>query len=182
MSVQAQAGQSYTGIAKTLHWLILILLALMIYGGWAAEELKGADRLTAMQGHAGLGIVLLILMLFRLVWRITHPAPALPSDMPHWQQIAATATHHSLYFLVILQPLMGLAMTMTSTKGSLRPFGLFGLQVAPNEIINGIARDVHGVLPVLIIALVAVHAVAALYHHFVRHDNVLKRMLPFTKV
>lgn len=178
---QTTVSQSYTGVAKTLHWVVMILLALMLYGGWAAEDLPREERVIAMQGHSGIGIIVLILMLARLLWRMKHPAPPLPDDLPRWQRIAATATHHSLYLAVILQPLAGLAMTMTSSKGSLRPFDLFGLQVAPNETIHSIGHDLHGILPVIIIALIVVHVMAALYHHFIRRDNVLKRMLPFVK-
>jgi len=178
---QTAASQSYTGVAKTLHWVIMILLALMLYGGWAAEGLPREERLVALQGHAGLGIIVLVLMIARLLWRAIHPAPPLPDDLPRWQRIAATATHHSLYLAVILQPLAGLAMTMTSSRRNLRPFDLFGLQVAPNQAIHSIGHDLHAILPIVIIALIAAHAAAALYHHFVRRDNVLKRMLPFAK-
>jgi len=179
---QTITNQSYTGVAKTLHWVIMILLALMLFGGWTAGDLPREERVAAMQGHAGIGIIVLTLMIVRLFWRMTHPVPPLPDDLPRWQRIAATTTHHSLYLAVILQPLAGLAMTMTSPKGSLRPFDLFGLQVAPNETIHSIGHTLHGILPIVIVALIALHVAAALYHHFVRRDNVLKRMLPFAKV
>ncbi len=172
--------QSYSGIAKSFHWVIVVLIALMLYGGWTAEDLPRDERLTVMQLHAGIGLIILILMASRLAWRIGHPAPALPADLPRWQVIASKATHHGLYFFVILQPLLGLLLTTTS-KGNLKPFGLFGLQIAPNAPLHNLGETLHAINAYLIATLIGLHIVAALYHHFIRRDNVLKRMLPFVK-
>tara|TARA_R110000824_G_scaffold118960_2_gene271495 strand:+ start:114341 stop:114868 length:528 start_codon:yes stop_codon:yes gene_type:complete len=172
--------QSYSGIAKTLHWTIMVLVLLMLYGGFTSEDLPKEDRLGFFQTHAGLGIIVLILMLVRIVWRRSHPAPALPEGLPRWQQIASKATHHGLYLLVIAQPVIGLMLVSTS-KFNLKAFGVFGLQIAPNEMIHEIGETLHGVNAWIITALIALHVLAALYHHFVRKDNVLKRMLPFVK-
>lgn len=174
-------NKTYDGVAKTLHWLILVLILPMLYFGFTHDSIPKEERLGFFQNHMGLGLVILVLMLARLYWRITHPVPALPSDLPRWQQIASKATHHGLYALVILQPLFGLLMT-TSSKGNLKAFGLFGTQIAPNETINGIGHVLHGLNAWAITSLIALHVLAALYHHFIRKDTVLKRMLPFAKV
>lgn len=176
----ADARQSYSGVAKAFHWTIVVLIALMLYGGWTAEDLPREERLGVMQIHAGIGLVILILMAGRLAWRLGHPAPALPAGLPRWQAIASKATHHGLYFLVILQPLLGLLITTTS-KFNLQAFGILGLQVAPNETLHELGETLHGLNAWLIAALIALHIAAALYHHFMRHDNVLKRMLPFVR-
>jgi cytochrome b561 len=176
----ADARNSYSGVAKAFHWTIVILIALMLYGGWTAEDLPKEERLGVMQLHAGIGLIVLILMASRLAWRISHPAPALPADLPRWQVIASKATHHGLYFLVILQPLLGLLVTTTS-KFNLHAFGVLGLQIAPNETIHEIGEKLHGLNALLIAGLITLHIAAALYHHFIRHDAVLKRMLPFVK-
>ena len=173
--------KSYDGVAKTLHWLILILILPMLYYGFTHDSIPKEERLAFFQNHAGLGLVILVLMLARLFWRRSHPVPELPSDLPRWQQIASKATHHGLYLLVILQPLFGLMMATTS-KGSLKAFGVLGLQISPNEAINGAGHVLHGLNAWIITALILLHAAAALYHHFIRKDNVLKRMLPFAKV
>ena len=173
--------QPYSGVAKAFHWTIVVLIALMLYGGWTVEDLPKDERLGVMQIHAGVGITVLVLMLARIFYRLGHPAPALPADMPRWQVIASKATHHGLYFFVILQPVLGLAIATTS-KFNLHAFGILGLQLAPNEVIHDIAEDLHGLNAWIITALIAAHIVGALYHHFIRHDAVLKRMLPFAKV
>tara|TARA_R110000868_G_scaffold390430_1_gene660109 strand:+ start:650 stop:1177 length:528 start_codon:yes stop_codon:yes gene_type:complete len=172
--------QSYSGFAKTLHWTIMVLVLLMLYGGFTSEDLPKEDRLGFFQTHAGIGIIVLLLMITRLLWRLNHPAPALPDGMPRWQQIASKATHHGFYLLVILQPVIGLMIVSTS-KFNLKAFGVLGLQIAPNETVHGIGEKLHGANAWAITALIALHVAAALYHHFVRRDNVLKRMLPFVK-
>lgn len=172
---------SYSGVAKSLHWIIMILVLLMLYGGFTSEDLPKEARLGFFQTHAGLGLVILTLMLIRLVWRYSHPAPALPVGMPRWQQIASKASHHGLYALVILQPIFGL-MLVSSSKFNLKAFGVLGLQIAPNETIHEIGETLHGINAWIITALIVAHTVAALYHHFIRKDTVLKRMLPFAKV
>ncbi|MEN6544136.1 cytochrome b [Parvibaculum sp.] len=173
--------QPYSGVAKAFHWTLVVLVALMLYGGWTVEDLPKEERLGVMQIHAGIGITVLVLMLARLLYRLRHPAPALPADLPRWQVIGSKAAHRGLYFFVILQPLIGLAIATTS-KFNLQAFGVLGLQIAPNEAIHDLAEELHEVNALIIAALVAVHAGAALYHHFIRHDSVLKRMLPFAKV
>ncbi len=173
--------QSYDGVAKTLHWAIMILVLPMLYYGFNAENMPKEDRLGFFQLHSGVGIIILLLMLARLVWRRLHPVPALPADMPHWQQIASKATHHGLYFLVIMQPVLGLIIAGAS-KFNLKAFGVLGLQIAPNKMIHDAAETLHGINAWVITALIALHVLAALYHHFIRKDVVLRRMLPFTKV
>ncbi|MDO8421038.1 MAG: cytochrome b [Parvibaculum sp.] len=171
---------SYNGVAKSFHWIIMILVLLMLYGGFTSESLPKEDRLGFFQTHAGLGLVILILMLARLVWRLSHPVPALPVGLPRWQQIASKATHHGLYALVILQPIFGLILA-TSSKFNLKAFGLLGLQIAPNETVHQVGETLHGINAWVITALIGLHVAAALYHHFILRDNVLKRMLPFVK-
>ena len=180
VATDADARQSYSAVAKAFHWTIVVLIAVMLYGGWTVEDLPREERLGVMQLHSGIGLVILVLMAARLAWRIGHPAPALPSGLPRWQVIASKATHHGLYFFVILQPLLGLAGSMTS-KFNLQAFGILGLQIAPAPAIHGPAEFLHGLNAYIIAALVTLHILAALYHQFVRHDNVLKRMLPFVK-
>lgn len=172
--------QSYSGVAKAFHWAIVILVLLMLYGGFTSDDLPKAERLGFFQTHAGLGITVLILMLGRILWRRAHPAPALPEGTPRWQQIASMATHHGLYLLVLLQPIFGL-LTVTTSKINLKAFGILGLQIAPNETIHDIGETLHSANAWVITALIVLHVAAALYHHFILRDNVLKRMLPFVK-
>lgn len=177
---QSPARQSFDGVAKTLHWAIMILLLPMLWYGFQADDIPKEEKLAFFQNHSGIGLVILVLMIARLVWRRAHPVPPLPATTPRWQQIASKATHHGLYTLVILQPLLGLLLTTTS-KGNLHPFGLFGLHIVENHTLHELGETLHGINAWVITALIALHVVAALYHHFIARDNVLKRMLPFVK-
>lgn len=172
--------RSYDAVAKAIHWTIMILLLPMLWYGFNADAVPKEEKLAFFQNHSGIGLIILVLMVARLVWRRSHPVPPLPANTPRWQQIASKATHHGLYALVILQPLLGLLLTTTS-KGNLHPFGLFGLHIVENHTAHEIGETLHTLNAYVITALIALHIVAALYHHFIRKDNVLKRMLPFAK-
>ncbi|HEX7775668.1 MAG TPA: cytochrome b [Parvibaculum sp.] len=169
----AEAGTAYSGTAKTFHWTVAALVLLMLYGGYTmTKETVGT--------HAGIGIVILILMLARLAWRSRTAMPELVAGMPRWQQIAAKATHHGLLALITLQPIFGLTMA-ASSKYNLKPFGLFGLQIGQNDAIHELAEVLHNTNAVIIAVLFALHTLAALYHHVVKRDATLKRMIPFAK-
>jgi cytochrome b561 len=170
----ADTGAAYSGTAKTFHWVVAALVLLMLYGGFTlSKETAGL--------HAGIGIIVLMLMLIRLGWRSRTAMPELISGMPRWQQIAAKATHHGLLALITLQPVFGL-VTAASSKYNLQPFGLFGLQIGRNDPIHSVAQFLHDTNALIIAALFALHTLASLYHHFVLRDATLRRMLPLAKV
>jgi cytochrome b561 len=175
MTTGADTGVStYSGTAKTFHWAVAALVLLMLYGGFTlSRETAGL--------HAGIGIIVLILMLARLVWRSRTAMPELVAGMPRWQQIAARATHHALLALIALQPVFGLVMA-ASSKYNLKPFGLFGLQIGRNDPVHSVAQFLHNTNAFIIAALFALHTVASIYHHFVLRDATLKRMIPLAKV
>ncbi len=97
--------------------------------------------------------------------------------MPRWQEITAKAVHHGLYACVTLQPIFGLMMVSFS-KGSPVAFTVIPLKIVQNDLINEIGHVAHMVNAFIITGLVTLHILAALYHHLVLKDNVLKRMLP----
>ena len=172
MTDTASDTSSFATRIKTLHWAIAVLVLIMLYGGFTLS------RETATY-HFGTGLVILVLMVIWLAVKGGSPRPAYP-PMPRWQTIAAKATHHSLYALVTLQPLFGLLLVTTS-KGEPVAYGVIPLKIAQNDTLHEIGEWLHVVNGYLIAALVAFHILGALYHHVVLKDNVLKRMLPFTK-
>ncbi len=169
-----EATTTYSGTAKTFHWVVAALVLLMLYGGFTLS--KGTAGL-----HAGIGIIILILMLARLAWRSRTAMPDLVAGMPRWQRIAAKATHHGLLALITLQPIFGLIMA-ASSKYNLKPFGLFDMQIGRNDPIHSVAQFLHNTNALIIAALFALHTLASLYHHFVLRDATLRRMLPLAKV
>ncbi|WGD29045.1 cytochrome b [Ancylobacter sp. WKF20] len=152
---------TYDRVARLLHWTVAVLILVQFATGWSWGFFeRGTDsrfylfRLHLFSGYAVLGLVVL-----RIVWRLTHPAPPLPTGMPRWQHILAHATHGVLYLAILIQPILGAVTTTAFGKGL------------------GIGR-IHVALAYGIAALVVVHIGAALWHHFVRRDGLILRMLP----
>ncbi len=166
--------------AKLLHWLGAILILLLLgHGWWMTHFAPRPDRLAHYAGHAGLGYDFMALLVLRLLWRWTHPAPALPAGTPRWEQIAAHASHHGLYLLMLVVTVTGWALAGTiRTPLSKDAFGLpVPLIYASQErAMHNLFEDTHKVLAYVLAAIVVVHIAAALRHQFVKHTDVMRRM------
>ena len=171
----------YTGVAIALHWTIAALILLNLWLGLAGDSLPKDWKV--MPVHKAIGITVLALTLVRIGWRVTHPAPPLPEDMPHWERVAAHANHYAFYGLMLLLPLTGWAMVSgTDKRRPLEWFGLFDIPYLPvSKAVGGLGHDLHGLFGWAMIALAVLHIGAALKHHFVARDTVLTRMLPFLR-
>ncbi len=175
-------AKSYTPVAKWLHWLMAAVIVAAWGVGYYAHEftVRGTPERAEMFGvHKAIGTLVLLLVLLRIVWRATHPAPALPGDMNPLVQRAARLVHFAFYVLMLAQPLSGWAMS--SAKGREVYFvGLWELPalVAKNPELGEILEGAHKFMAWTLLVLVAGHLTMALYHHFVRKDGVLRRMLP----
>lgn len=176
----------YDPIAVLLHWTMALLIIGMIVVGLVMGDVQPMSlRFTLINLHKALGITILALSVFRLVWRFLNPPPALPAGMPAWERLAAHFSHWALYAFIILMPLSGWLMTSASAK---YPIVFFGLGEAPfipmpadaalTKSIGSISGGVHDYLWIGGAALIAVHLGAALKHHFIDRDTVLTRMLP----
>ena len=170
----------YTGTAIALHWLIaLIILCALPLGLYMVGLAISPAKLKLYSYHKWAGVTVFLLALVRLGWRLGHPPPALPASLPDWQRRVATATHHALYALIFLVPLSG--WLMSSAKGFQTVY--FGVLPIPdllgkNENLGDLLKIAHFSLNALLACLLAAHAGAALKHHFIDRDDVLKRMLP----
>ncbi len=174
------SAASYTGTAKTLHWLIVVLLIAQFIFAWIMPHIgRDTPVTTLISLHFTFGVIVLAVAIVRLVWRATHPEPAPENGLPPWQHLSALIVHWLLYALLFVIPLLG---WMDASRRGM-PVVMFGLELpklletrAPGW---GWTGDVHGLLAnYAMLALVALHVTAALYHQFIRHDGVLKRMLP----
>jgi cytochrome b561 len=183
MSETTDTGaRKYDGVAKALHWIVALFMIVMLTFGWGLDDMPIDERTQTLVVHSSLGLSVLILMVIRLIWRRGHTPPALPDHMPAWQVTASKASHHSLYLFAILQPLLGLGQAMYTSEYIVRPFGLFSVNMGGNPNLHGIFHEAHEVTAGILVALVLLHLGAALYHHFVQKDTVLKRMLPYGRV
>ena len=169
----------YRPIARVLHWTTAVLVIAMLPLGAVLLDLPpGRIQDTAFDLHRSTGVLLFVLTALRLAVRLRNPPPLLPAHVPPLQQRAAHAVHVALYALLFAMPLVG--WWGTSAFGApIVVFGLFELPplVAKDEAVARQALALHGWLGIALgIALLA-HAGAALHHHFVKRDGMLRRML-----
>lgn len=176
-------SQGFSSPAKIFHWLTVALLIVQYTIGWLMPDVKrGTQPIGLISLHLSVGSLIVLLVLARLVWRATHPAPPEPSSLPPVFKFAARATHWALYALLIAFPLMGWA-NASSRGWQVSLFGVIPLPplTTKGSLIGHEMGDVHQVFAWVLIAVVALHVSAALFHHFVIKDDTLRRMLPARK-
>lgn len=173
----------YTATAKTLHWLIaLLILGLLPLGLYMADLPLSPLKLKLYSYHKWAGMTALALVALRILWRIGHQPPPLPSTQAPWQRSAAHLGHFLLYVLMLAVPLSG--WLMTSAKGfPVVWFGVLQLPdlVAKDKELGDLLELVHSSLNYALMALIAIHILAALKHQWIDRDGTLTRMLPSFK-
>ena len=174
-------SRRYTDVARVLHWAIAALIVCQFVLANAFESAEEAGQrlgqLALLANHKSVGMTVLMLAVLRLGWRLTHRPPALPASMAGWQVLASKATHVAIYGLIFLIPLTG--WLQSSAKAySVSWFNLFAFPdlVGKSERIEGLTHELHEIGAKLLVALVIVHVLAALKHHFLDKDGVLKAM------
>jgi cytochrome b561 len=184
----------YGAVAMTLHWLLAAAILFMLGLGLTMTSLDETDPLMfpLFQLHKSIGLTILVLSLARLLWRLFHPAPPLPAHMPRWERTTARGVHAMIYALTITIPLMGWATVSAAVLAVPTVwFGLFEwphlwllaeLPRAEKRLIEDPLATAHGVLALSLLLLVGLHVAAALKHHYRDRDDVLKRILPWTKL
>lgn len=175
---QSAGKKSYETPLIALHWV----MALMIFGlyavGLSIDLFDKPLRPPIINAHAVVGLLLLILVLPRILWRVTHAKPAYPASMSRMFQRAAAAGHGVLYLLMIAVPVVGVPTFLW--RGNPLDFGLLQISspFAANRDVAHQFGEIHELLAHVLIALVAAHVLIALYHQFVVRDNILARMKP----
>lgn len=171
-------GTTYDGISIALHWatafLVVANFALSQVWGWFAKP----TRRLLEDTHMSLGVLLTLVIVGRIVWRLL-PGHEVASLRTGWVKLASKATHYLLYALVISEAVLGFAFRW----GAGRPMSFFSMGIPPliGEIAKPLRRDLrefHEWIGWTIIVLALLHALAALYHHYLLKDRVLIRMLP----
>ena len=169
----------YTSIAIAFHWLLALMIVTSFSVGLYMHDLPFTpQRLKLFNWHKWAGVTILALSALRLLWRLAHrPPAALP--MPAWQQVAARASHGALYALFFAVPLVGWAYS--SAAGF--PIVWFGVLPLPDFVnadkaLAEAIKPWHGRLAFALAGLAALHVAAALKHHFIDRDGLLRRMWP----
>jgi cytochrome b561 len=174
-----EPAPAYTLTARVLHWITVILILLLIpFGIIIANEWGGPVQDFLHDLHRSLGAVLIPLVVVRLIYRWARPPLPLPDDIAPIQRHAAYATHGALYALLLVQPFVGWIAT-SAYPATVTVFGLFALPQIWSEDRAWSEQlfSIHRWIGIAIAGFVTAHILAALYHHCVRKDRVLMRMI-----
>jgi cytochrome b561 len=168
-------------VIRFLHWLTLFLVAAIfvlafsiIYFASSREE-----AVALIQLHRSFGVTVWVVTLGRLVWRQFSRFPNWPADMPQTMRLAAQWSEHALYALLLTQPILGLLQTNAyGDRVNLFFLGQLPALIGQDRPLAKQLLAVHVTVGLLLLGLIALHASAALYHHFWRRDDTLDAMLP----
>lgn len=170
--------EGYGSVARLFHWVIFALVIGMLVGGALLSLLpSGGIRSFFVAAHKSTGVVVMLLMIARLLWRIYNPRPRDIGDVPVLNYIAHVV-HVWLYVLLFLQPLSGILMSQAYGY----PVVVFGAFTMPTLIwtspaVGSVLGEIHGATGMILGLVIALHAAAALKHHFIDGDQTLIRML-----
>ncbi len=172
---------NYNAFAKLFHWLIFLLLAAQYAVGSIMPHI---GRKTLNEGwvnwHFSIGAAILVVIVARFVWRLLNPVKPVTSLAP-WEALLSKFTHFMLYALVFIMTILGWAAT-NSRGWDVKFLGLITFpQIAPNGSAWGHeAGDIHNILVYVLLGFIVLHVAGALYHYFIKRDEVLQRMM-FTR-
>lgn len=179
--VQHLSEARYTSVAIALHWLIGIgVLAMFALGWWMIDipKVPAGPRAYWFNLHKSIGITIGLLVLVRILWRLTHRPPTLPTSMSAWKQRAARTSHSMMYFCMVVMPVSGF-LGSTFSPYPIRYFGVTLLSWGWDfPALKAALSGVHQGTAILFMVLVALHIAAALQHLLIYRDGVFFRMLP----
>lgn len=170
---------SYGSVSRILHWLLFLLIIGMLIVGFLMGSLAKPFRFEVYTVHKSIGLCVLALMLFRIFWMSINPKPKLPLTTPRWQAIGAHTVQGLLYFILMAMPLSGWIMS-TASDHIPSFFGWFKVPmpfIPLDKPLADTASSLHEIFAWTLIVLLLLHIGAALKHHYINKDDVLKRML-----
>ena len=168
---------SYGFVSKNFHWIMALIILFNFTLGYFMGDLdKGPLRFFIFNFHKSIGILVIVLIILRFLWRLFNLVPT-PLSKNNLLNKLSKFVHYFFYFILLVVTFSG--WTYSSARGG--PFNVFGLFSVPalvekNEEIGKIARDIHSISVYIFIAFVALHILATLYHHYFLKDKTLKRM------
>jgi cytochrome b561 len=175
--------QNWGWLTRVLHWSIALavfgMLAAGLYAGSVNQSTPAGEMryYAVIDVHKSFGLTILMLMAFRLIWRISGPTPAMPATVPMWEKLAARTAPVLLYAGLFLLPVTG--WLWASAYGE--PVRFFGLKLPGLIHLNGaaatLAHHIHIITAFLLMAIVGLHVMGALKNHFVDRNDVLRKML-----
>ena len=169
----------YGATAKVFHWAVVLLIAIQLPLGWLMPDIgRGRAPGSAMSLHISIGITILVLIVLRFFWRLTHPV-APESHLPDWQRLSSELVHWLLYLAVLATTISG--WFFESARGwSIKVYGLLPLPrlVESGSSLGHAVGQLHSTMVWILVALLSVHILAAFVHLLIYRDRVMQRMLP----
>ena len=171
-------ARTYSPVAKVLHWSIAVLIALQFGIGWTMPEIHKGTRPDGLIGwHITVGVLIVLLVAARVVWRVVRPPTGTYNDHGGMLQRLASATHIFLYALMIVVPVLGWANAGSRDWAvGIGPLQLPHFMPAGSKLGPELG-DIHGDLAVMLAVVIGLHVAAGLYHQFIRKDDTLQRMM-----
>ena len=168
----------YRFAAIAFHWAMFVLVVIVGVLGLLHDSWPKQSQAFWINVHVLIGILLWLVLLARFGYRLRHSPPDLPSDIGAFSRRFSSPVHLALYALMFVIPIIGFVTFIY--HGRIFHFGLFDVDfgIKKNRAIFEPTEDIHGYLAYALFALAGVHALVALWHHFIRHDGVLGRMWP----
>jgi len=168
----------FTKTTVALHWIIaLAVIGSLILGMYVEDLPRGTEKFELIGLHKSVGVLVLVVALYRLIWRIRNRMPERLSPVAAWQEKVTTLVHLILLAGTLLMPLSGILMSM----GGGHPVALFGVELIAggdeNELLEVMGESMHGLGGNVMIAAIALHVVASVKHHLLTRDGTLQRML-----
>jgi len=177
---QTVATKRYPAISIFLHWAMLLLITAVYSCILLRENFpRGSDLREGLKmWHFMLGLSVLALVIIRIVARLLTAKPPIKPEPPAWQMLLAKVTHFALYAFMLAMPILG--WSILSADGATSP--CVGLElpalIGPNKSLAGQIKEIHETIGTIGYFLIGLHALAALFHHYVVKDNTFRRMLP----
>lgn len=189
----------YDGVSQLLHWAVVLLVLVLLIMGKAGLVDADHPGSAAFMWHGSLGVLVLVLVAARALWRLRHRPPEFPATMTRLGRIAARTMHASLYVLLIALPLSGWIAASSegssvnffnvatlprwggSVQSGTRPAAAPQARAVPESEEGAgedVAEEVHELLGDALIVLASLHVLAALKHQYIDHDELIRRMLP----
>jgi cytochrome b561 len=173
-----QPTSHFAPLARLLHWLMAVMVIAMLFIGAGMVASVSERHEWLLHLHKPLGIAILLLVIVRIVVRLSTTQPLLPADLPAWQALAAKLSHYLLYAMMLAMPLIGWAMISAAgdpvmLSSSIRLPSI----LAANAETFAFLRKAHRYLAYLFFLTILAHLAAALFHGWIRRDEVLGSML-----
>ena len=168
----------YGSGAMAFHWIMVILIVVVGVLGLLHDSWPKGTQAFWINLHAIIGLSVWVLLMARFGWRLTHVPPALPPDSSELIRRLSYLVHMLLYLFIFITPILGIVTFIW--HGRVFDFGLFRVDfgVQRNRAVFHPTEDIHGYLAYTLFTLIGIHVLAALWHHFVRRDDILRRMWP----